>query len=110
MGQKVHPLGFRLGYTKNHQSKWFTNPKTYSILVAQDRFLRELLFEKYRDAGISGIEIERKVNQIQITLKTAQPRIILKKEPSLPRKQSRREERPKRATRTIPVTNSGFSN
>lgn len=80
MGQKVHPLGFRLGYTKDHQSKWFTNPKTYSILVAQDRFLRELLFEKYRDAGISGIEIERKVNQIQITLKTAQPRIILKKD------------------------------
>ena len=80
MGQKVHPLGFRLGYTKSHQSKWFTNSKTYPILLAQDRFLREVLFEKYQDAGISAIEIERKVNQIQITLKTAQPRIIIKKD------------------------------
>lgn len=80
MGQKVHPLGFRLGYTKDHQSKWFTNSKTYPILLAQDKFLREILFEKYRDAGISAIEIERKVNQIQLTLKTAQPRIIIKKD------------------------------
>ena len=77
MGQKVHPLGFRLGYTKQHQSNWFTNPKTYSVFIAQDRFLRELLFEKYKEAGISGIQIERKVNQIQITLNSAQPRMII---------------------------------
>ena len=77
MGQKVHPLGFRLGYTKQHQSNWFTNPKTYSVFIAQDRFLRELLFEKYQEAGISGIQIERKVNQIQITLNSAQPRMII---------------------------------
>ena len=77
MGQKVHPVGFRLGYSKNHQSTWFTNPKTYSILIAQDRLLREVLFEQYRDAGISAIEIERKLNKIQITVKTARPRVIL---------------------------------
>lgn len=77
MGQKVHPLGFRLGYTKEHQSTWFTNTKTYPVFIAQDRFLRELLFKKYNEAGISGIKIERKVNQIQITLNTAQPRMII---------------------------------
>lgn len=80
MGQKVHPLGFRLGYTKKHQSQWFTNPKTYPILVSQDRFLRTVLFDKYQNAGISGIEIERKVNQIQVTVKAAQPRIIIKQD------------------------------
>lgn len=77
MGQKVHPLGFRLGYTKEHQSIWFTKSKTYPVFIAQDRFLRELLFEKYKEAGISGIQIERKVNQIQMTLNTAQPRMII---------------------------------
>ena len=80
MGQKVHPLGFRLGYTKKHQSQWFTNTKTYPILLSQDRFLRTVLLDKYKNAGISGIEIERKVNQIQVTLKVAQPRIILKQD------------------------------
>lgn len=77
MGQKVHPVGFRLGTTKTHNSKWFTNPKTYPIFVAQDQFLRKTLMEKYRAAGISNIEISRKVNQIFLTLRTAKPNIIV---------------------------------
>lgn len=77
MGQKVHPVGFRLGTTKTHNSKWFTNPKTYPIFVAQDQFLRKTLMEKYRDAGISNIEISRKVNQIFLTLRTAKPNVIV---------------------------------
>lgn len=79
MGQKVHPLGFRLGVNKKHQSTWFTHPKKYPIYIEQDRFLRTLLFKKYDQAGISSIEIERKVNQIWVTLSTANPRVIVGK-------------------------------
>ena len=77
MGQKVHPVGFRLGTTTTHKSKWYTNPKTYPIFVAQDQFLRKTLMEKYSDAGISSIEIGRKVNQIFLTLRTSEPNVIL---------------------------------
>ena len=76
MGQKVHPIGFRLGTTKTHQSNWYTNPKTYPIFVAQDQFLRKILMEKFREAGIANIEIKRKVNQIFLTLRTSDPDII----------------------------------
>nr|YP_009241477.1 ribosomal protein S3 [Scherffelia dubia]AMP43384.1 ribosomal protein S3 [Scherffelia dubia] len=79
MGQKVHPVGFRLGITKKHQSQWFTSSKNYPILTEQDRFLRTTLFEKYREAGISSIQIERKMHQIWITLLTSNPRILIGK-------------------------------
>nr|YP_010506633.1 ribosomal protein S3 [Tetraselmis suecica]UXF58496.1 ribosomal protein S3 [Tetraselmis suecica] len=80
MGQKVHPVGFRLGTTKTHKSTWFTDPKIYPIFVAQDQFLRKTLMKKYKDAGISNIEINRKVNQVFLTLRTSKPDIILEKE------------------------------
>lgn len=78
MGQKVHPVGFRLGYTKKHQSGWFTTPKKYPIFIAQDHFLRSFLFENYGSAGISGIQIQRKLHEIQLTLQTQNPQFILK--------------------------------
>lgn len=80
MGQKVHPRGFRLGITKTHKVKWFTEPKKYAIFLAQDKCLRQLLMQKYNDAGLVSIEIERKFNQIQLNLKTINPRVILKQQ------------------------------
>lgn len=80
MGQKVHPIGFRLGITKQHQSKWYTNPKKYAIFIEQERFLRKLLFDKYSAAGISSIEMERKVHQISINMQVANPRMIAVKD------------------------------
>jgi small subunit ribosomal protein S3 len=77
MGQKVHPLGFRLGVTKTHQSNWFTTKKKYPIFIEQDRFLRDFLLTEYRTAGISTIQIDRKVNQIWMTLRAANPRLIV---------------------------------
>nr|YP_010455860.1 ribosomal protein S3 [Tetraselmis marina]UUA64536.1 ribosomal protein S3 [Tetraselmis marina] len=79
MGQKVHPLGFRLGVNKKHQSTWFTTSKKYPIFIEQDTFLRALLFKNYAQAGISGIEIERKVNQVWVTLRATNPRILVGK-------------------------------
>lgn len=80
MGQKVHPVGFRLGITKDHQSKWYTGSKMYPIFLAQDKFLRHLLFNDYSTAGISRIEIERKIQQIQIRIIAQHPRVIIQQD------------------------------
>ena len=79
MGQKVHPHGFRLGVTKDHQSQWFSSSEDYSVFLKQDHFLRTFLVKKYGPAAIAGMTIERKVHQIWITIETANPRLLLGK-------------------------------
>ena len=78
MGQKVHPIGFRLGIGKNHQSQWFANPEIYPQLVAEDSFIRKKLLKKFSNSIISNIEIHRKFdNYIQIIIYSSKPGIIL---------------------------------
>ena len=78
MGQKIHPLGFRLGVTKTHQSKWFANSLTYPNLVVEDFFIRNTLFKQFTNGAISEIEIQRKFDdQIQLTLYSTKPIAIL---------------------------------
>lgn len=60
MGQKVHPVGFRLGITQKHQSYWCTNPKNSVLWVQDASFLRNFLTKTYLGAGITNIEIERR--------------------------------------------------
>lgn len=76
MGQKVHPLGFRLGYTKTWDSKWYAE-KEYADLLHEDLKIRRLVKKKLYHAGVSRIEIDRSVNQIKITIQTARPGIII---------------------------------
>lgn len=59
MGQKIHPLGFRLGITQKHRSNWCADKKDYPRLVAEDHFLRNYLLKKYPKARIIDIQIER---------------------------------------------------
>lgn len=59
MGQKIHPLGFRLGITQKHSSKWFARPKNYSKLLLEDTRLREFILKKYANAHIMNIYIQR---------------------------------------------------
>lgn len=59
MGQKIHPLGFRLGITQEHRSKWFAKSKDYPRLVLEDKKLRDYLFQEYPSAGIVDIKIYR---------------------------------------------------
>jgi len=77
MGQKVHPLGFRLGITRDHRSQWFAKPKQYSQLVVEDHFLRQTINDKFREAGIVSIGIQRKVDQIKIDISAARPRVLV---------------------------------
>jgi small subunit ribosomal protein S3 len=76
MGQKVHPLGFRLGYVKTWSSRWFAE-KDYPHLLHEDLRIRSMVKEKLYHAGVAKIEIERSGNQIKIYISTARPGIII---------------------------------
>ncbi len=76
MGHKVHPTGFRLGINKDWQSKWYSEAH-YAEFVQEDNRLREEIKKKYREAGISLIEIDRQAKDVTITLYTARPGIVI---------------------------------
>jgi len=76
MGQKVHPIGFRLGYVKTWNSRWFAD-KNYADLLHEDLRIRAMVKEKLYHAGVAKIEIERSGNQIKIYISTARPGIII---------------------------------
>lgn len=73
MGQKIHPLGFRLSVNKNYRSHWFAKTSQYSQLVLEDQFLRKYLFERFHTSRISTIEIKRKVTTGRITIEITVP-------------------------------------
>ena len=77
MGQKINPVGFRLIYTKNWQSKWFDN-RNFATLVAQDIRIRKLISLKlgFR-ASVAKVEIERSNNELTITVHTAKPGVVI---------------------------------
>ena len=77
MGQKVHPLGFRLGVIQKHQSQWFAGPRRYSQLLLEDYFLRATLSARFTDAGISKIQIERKLDRVRIEIEATRPAVIV---------------------------------
>jgi len=77
LGQKTHPIGFRLGISKDWQSRWFASkPEEYRDLVKQDVEVRDIILSRYPDAGISKVEIERG-NDVVITIHTARPGIVI---------------------------------
>lgn len=82
MGQKIHPVGFRLGITKEHQSRWFAVPDRYPELLQEDHKLRQYIDQKLgksaqNNAGISEVRIERKADQIDLEVKTARPGVVV---------------------------------
>ena len=70
MGQKVHPYGFRLGYTKPWRSRWFAK-QGYAALLHEDLKLKASLRKRLKAAGISSIEVDRPGNRLRITIRTA---------------------------------------
>ncbi|MBE8609313.1 hypothetical protein EI172_06340 [Psychrobacter sp. FME2] len=73
MGQKVHPIGIRLGVVKKHNANWYANPKQYSEYLINDIQVREYLRKKLDSAMISKIMIERPTGAAKITIATARP-------------------------------------
>ena len=81
MGQKVNPIGLRLGIIKTWESRWFANKK-YAEYIQEDYNLRNFLKKKLYQAGISRIEIERSAKRIRLRIFTARPGIIIGKKGS----------------------------
>ena len=79
MGQKVHPIGIRLGVVKRHNANWYASPKQYAEYLLKDLQVREFLTKKLKNAMISGISIERPTGAAKITIATARPGIIIGK-------------------------------
>ena len=78
MGQKVNPIGFRLGIHRNWDSRWFAG-KEYSDFVLEDHNIRKFLKRRLFQAGVSRIEIERAANKIRIKIHTARPGLVIGK-------------------------------
>ncbi|MBW2637601.1 MAG: 30S ribosomal protein S3 [Deltaproteobacteria bacterium] len=76
MGQKVNPIGFRLGVIKTWDSQWFAE-RNYSKLLHEDIKAREFIKKKFYHAGISKIEIERAADKAKVNIYTARPGIII---------------------------------
>jgi len=79
MGQKIHPIGFRLSVTKNWSSKWYSNSKHFSELLLKDIEVRDYLKKKLAGAGVSKIVIERPAKNAKITIYTARPGVVIGK-------------------------------
>jgi len=79
MGQKVHPIGIRLGITKDWASKWYADSKTFPQYVAMDHKIRSFIKDKLKDASVSRISIERPARKAHITIHTARPGIVIGK-------------------------------
>ena len=80
MGQKTHPTGFRTGVNKSHNAIWFANYGAYSEVLKEDYKIRQLFEKKfepiYSKAGIAKLEIQRKVNQLELIIHAARPKTI----------------------------------
>jgi small subunit ribosomal protein S3 len=79
MGQKVHPIGIRLGIAKDWTSKWFANTRDYAGLLGNDLKVRDFLKKKLSQASVSRIQIERPAKKANITIHTARPGIVIGK-------------------------------
>jgi small subunit ribosomal protein S3 len=79
MGQKVNPVGIRLGITRDWTSKWFANTRNFPDYVHQDFLVREFLKRKLAEASVSRINIERAARKANITIHTARPGVVIGK-------------------------------
>ena len=77
MGRKVHPVGFRLKSYRDWNARWYAEGERYRTLLQEDFLLRDKIMALMPKAGISNIEIERFPNQVQVTIHTAKPGIVI---------------------------------
>jgi len=78
MGHKVHPYGFRLGVSRTWTAKWYAD-KDYTDLLREDIAIRDLVGKRLANASVSGVEIERGINHVTVTIHTAKPGIVIGK-------------------------------
>lgn len=79
MGQKVNPIGLRVGVIRTWDSRWYAKGKTYFDNIHEDIKLRDYLKEKLKHAGVARIEIERAANKVKLIIHTARPGVVIGK-------------------------------
>ena len=79
MGQKIHPIGFRLGITQEHRSRWYADSRRYPEVLKEDYIIRQHIEKDttLSTAGISKVRIERKADQIELEIHTARPGVVV---------------------------------
>jgi small subunit ribosomal protein S3 len=78
VGQKINPIGFRIGVIRDWESKWYAD-KNYAEYLHEDIRIRKYIENRLKDAAVSSIELERAANRINITIKTAKPGMVIGK-------------------------------
>lgn len=78
MGQKINPIGFRIGVIRDWESKWYAD-KNYAEYLHEDIKIRKYIEDRLKDAAVSSIELERAANRINVTIKTAKPGMVIGK-------------------------------
>ena len=79
MGQKVNPIGFRLGINRTWDSRWFANDADYGNLLHEDLMIRRFLHQRLGQAGVSRVVIERPSKKARVTIHTARPGVVIGK-------------------------------
>lgn len=77
MGQKIHPMGFRVGISKNWKSNWFASKELYGDYILLDKKIRDYLQEKLMRAGLESIEIDRSINDISVKVNVSKPGMVI---------------------------------
>lgn len=77
MGQKIHPMGFRMGTSATWESRWFADGKKYSQYLLEDMKVRDMLMKKLRPAGITKVEMERAANKIKVLIFVSRPGVLI---------------------------------
>ena len=78
MGQKVNPVGLRVGVIRDWESKWYAD-KDYADLLHEDIKIREYIENRLKEASVSKVEIERAANRVNVTVSTAKPGMVIGK-------------------------------
>lgn len=82
MGQKVNPIGLRLGFNKNWNSRWFASKGDYKKFLKEDFEIRKYIKSTLSFAGVAKIVVERSVNKVNVTIHSARPGVIIGKKGS----------------------------
>lgn len=77
MGQKIHPVGLRIGIIHDHRSRWFADSSRYPELLQEDAKIRQFVQKQHSNAGIAQIKIERKADQVDLEIHTSRPGVVV---------------------------------
>lgn len=79
MGQKVNPIGLRVGINRTWASRWYANGSTYAEYLHEDFKLRNYITKKLKHAGVAGVDLERAANKVKVVIRTARPGVVIGK-------------------------------